>query len=218
MKSVEKVRVLTFAACLAFAILPANAQIDPNSGPLVAPLQREPTIGLPEQAPEPTGAPAVPAAPPARAAPRPTAEQPTQRPAAAASATDWHSECGEGERKDMCQAIVRSKVGEQVALVMAVARPSAEAGSRLQIALPLGVDVARGATLTIGTFSQALKISRCTAQGCIVEDAASDELLEAMRRGSIGKVTVYSVDDNAIDLPLPLDGAAKSLADAKVFG
>lgn len=102
-------------------------------------------------------------------------------------------------------------------LVLAIARQSRDARPRLQMALPLGINIARGVKITIGEFNEDLSISRCTAQGCLVEGAASDELLAALRQGSTGRITVYSLDDNAIDLNLPLTGAASSLEKAKVF-
>lgn len=188
----------------------ASAQINPNDGPQVSPLQPEPTIGLPEQAPSsqpPANAPqAVPAAPPARPAATPQPAQTT--PPRAENTAAWQLECIEQDAQQrMCQAILRARVNDQVAMVVAIAKGDDSNESRLQMALPLGIDMQRGAEVTIGDFSETMAPSRCTAQGCLVETVASDDLLAAMRAANSGTVRVYAPGGNAIDLPMPLAAA-----------
>lgn len=201
----------------------ALAQINQNDGPLVAPIQREPTVGLPEQAPAPVQPAEVPqpAAParPAEPRPAPAAQaQPAapQQPTPAASSTSaWQLECLERDAQArICQAILRSLVGEQIAMVLAIAKDPAGDTVRLQMALPLGIDVQRGVTITVDDFNETLKPSRCTAQGCLVEAAASPELLAALRSGNSGGVRVYSTDGQTIDLPMPLQSAASVFLEA----
>ena len=107
----------------------------------------------------------------------------------------------------MCQAILRARVNDQVAMVVAIAKGENADESRLQMALPLGIDMQRGAEVTIGDFSETMAPSRCTAQGCLVETVASDDLLAAMRAANAGTVRVYAPGGNAIDLPMPLAAA-----------
>ncbi|MGQ2909643.1 MAG: invasion associated locus B family protein [Aliihoeflea sp.] len=188
----------------------ASAQINPNDGPQVSPLQPEPTIGLPEQAPTsqpPSNAPqAVPAAPPARPAATPQPAQAT--PPQVENTAAWQLECIEQDAQQrMCQAILRARVNDQVAMVVAIAKGEDSNESRLQMALPLGIDMQRGAEVTIGDFSETMAPSRCTAQGCLVETVASDDLLAAMRAANAGIVRVYAPGGNAIDLPMPLAAA-----------
>lgn len=201
----------------------ALAQINQNDGPLVAPIQPEPTVGLPEQAPAPAqpapipqpAAPAPrPAATPAPAAQaRPAPSQQTQ----AASSSSWQLECLEREAQArICQAILRSLVGEQIAMVLAIAKDPAGDAIRLQMALPLGIDVQRGVTVTIDDFNETLKPSRCTAQGCLVEATASTELIAALRSGETGGVRVYSTDGQTIDLPMPLQSASSVFSEAQL--
>ncbi len=208
--------MLGLAACLLWTTS-ALAQINQNDGPLVPPIQPEPTVGLPEQAPVESTPPDLPEPEPSVSAPaadpRPAARQET--PEAAASSSAWQLECLERDPDGrVCQAVLRARVGEQVALVLALARDPADGSVRLQMALPLGIDVQRGATLTVGDFSETLMLSRCTAQGCLVESAASDDLIEALGTGDAGSVQVYNTDGQPIDLPMPLLEASSVLSEA----
>lgn len=206
----------------AFLLLagPASAQINPNDGPQVSPLQPEPTIGLPEQAPAaqpPVAAPEPAPAAPARSAtaPRPAGQPSRDTPAAAGNAAAWQLECIEQDAEPrMCQAILRARVNDQVAMVVAIAKEKDSGESRLQMALPLGIDMQRGAEVTIGDFRETMTPSRCTAQGCLIETVASENLLAAIRSASAGTVRVYAPGGNAIDLPLPLDSSSEVLAQA----
>lgn len=194
----------------------AAAQINPNEGPQVAPLQPEPTIGLPDQAPAAPPPATIPQASPApRAAPAERRAEP-QAPAPATAGSTWQLECIEQDSQPRkCQAILRQRVNDQVAMVMAIAKtPGSEA--QLQMALPLGIDVQSGALVKIGDFSETFTPSRCTAQGCIVEAAASDALLAAMREGNEGAVQVYAPGGDAIDLPMTLKSASDVFAEALV--
>ncbi|MCO6387426.1 invasion associated locus B family protein [Aliihoeflea sp. 40Bstr573] len=199
----------------------AWAQINPNDGPQVAPLQSEPTIGLPEQAPTappPTSVPqAVPSAPSVRspASPQPARQSAQETSNTAENEDGWQLECVEQDAEPrMCQAILRARVNDQVAMVVAIAKGQGTDVSRLQMALPLGIDIQRGAEVKIGDFSEAMVPSRCTAQGCLVETVASQDLLAAMRGASAGTVRVYAPGGDAIDLPLPLDSSSEVLAQA----
>ena len=181
-------------------------------GTVVDPIEPERQMGLPEMAPPSGNAPVVNpsnpqvARPPARAA---AAPQPT-------SSDTWSSECREDvQAGPKCQATVRSTSGEQIALVLSVAGASPSTAA-MQMALPLGFDVQKGASISIGEFSAVMPVSRCTAQGCIVEQPVSEAMLEALRSGSAGTVTVMTVDDTAISLPLPGAGAHEALAEAMI--
>lgn len=206
-----------FASALMLLISTAGAQINPNDGPLVAPLQPEPTIGLPDQAPaasppanNPRSAPAAPSASPERRA------TPQASPAADAGAA-WQLECIEQDNQPrICQAVLRQRVNDQVAMVMAIAKAPGSDETRLQMALPLGIDVQRGAEVKIGDFSEKLTPSRCTAQGCLVEAPASEALLKAIREGNEGTVQVYAPSGDAIDLPMTLKSASDVFAEALV--
>ncbi|HEY6633221.1 MAG TPA: invasion associated locus B family protein, partial [Rhizobiaceae bacterium] len=105
----------------------------------------------------------------------------------------------------------RATVGKQTALVMAIARTGAD-GPRFQMALPLGLSVQKGVTVNLGSYSGGFPISRCTAQGCLVEAEAPAALVEALEKTASGKVVIYSDDDKPIQLPLPAKGFRDSFA------
>lgn len=210
-------RICLAAVFLAIGGGAAAAQSGPGLGTVIDAIEPEREMGLPTmapQAPEELVVPPTPAAPAARpAAPRPAApaaSAPAPAPAAqaAAAAGSWVSECLEGAQTGQaCQAIVRSAAGEQTVLVLSLARSQPDAVA-MQMALPLGFAVQRGAQISIADFSTVLPVSRCTAQGCLIESAVAEPLLYALQSGASGTVTVHTVDGEAIGLPLPGDGAA----------
>ncbi|BCG89001.1 invasion associated locus B family protein [Mesorhizobium sp. 113-3-9] len=192
--------------------VPAFAQSQGRQGldTIVEPIVPERQIGLPDKAPsdqQPVlNAPL--AAPRARKAEAPAARE--AQPAKAASVFGtWKTECLEKAAKPNCQVIVRSAVGDQIALVLGIARP-AKGGARMQMAVPLGLAIEKGVTIKVGAYSNAFPISRCTAQGCLVEGEVPQPLIEALQKGTDGAALIYSSDGQAIKLPLP----AKSFAEA----
>jgi invasion protein IalB len=177
---------------------------------IVEPIVPERQIGLPDKAPS-VQDPAASA--PITAAPRRKAEKPvareTQTAKAAPAFGSWTTECMGKATKSNCQVIVRSAVGDQIALVLGIARPVAD-GARMQMAVPLGLAINKGVTIKIGAYSESFKISRCTAQGCLVEGEAPQPLIDALGKGANGSATIFSSDGRSIRLPLP----AKSFAEA----
>ena len=188
---------LIFGA-LAVAGSGAYAQNGPKMDSIVQPIVPDAEVGLPDKAPSASDA-----------APR-TAEEPAARtPSKAADAADvgeWKTECLEQSAKPKCQAIVRATVGNQTALVAAIARPIAGSSARLQMAVPLGLSVQKGVAVKLGDYSGDFPISRCTAQGCLVEADAPAALIEALEKVQAGVVVIYSDDNKPIQLPLPAKG------------
>jgi len=172
---------------------------------IVEPIVPERQIGLPDKAPSDQG--------PAANAPLPAAgARKAEAPAARESkplAAVWKTECLQKKAKPACQAVVRSTVGDQIALVLGIARAS-KGGARMQMAVPLGLSIGKGVTIKLGGYSNAFPISRCTAQGCLVEGDVPQPLIEALQQGTDGAAVIYSSDGQAIKLPLP----AKSFAEA----
>ena len=117
------------------------------------------------------------AAPRARKAKAPTTGE--VQPAKAVFGT-WKTECLEKAAKPNCQVIVRSAVGDQIALVLGIAR-TAKGGVRMQMAVPLGLAIEKGVTIKVGGYSSAFPISRCTAQGCIVEGEVPQPFIDALQ-------------------------------------
>ncbi|WP_195174793.1 invasion associated locus B family protein [Mesorhizobium sp. INR15] len=148
------------------------------------------------------------AAPKPRKAEAPAALAPQPAKVAAVFGT-WKTECAEKAPKPNCQVIVRSAVGDQIALVLGIARPT-KGGARMQMAVPLGLAIDKGVTIKVGVYSNTFPISRCTAQGCLVEGEVPQAFIEALQKGNGGAAIIYSSDSQTIKLPLP----AKSFAEA----
>lgn len=217
-----------WAAALAFSLFsaPAFSQVDPDLAPLLAPLHPEPRLGLPDQAPDilpvtepPVTETVLPEAEVQVETPAP-AEAPAAAPAPAPARPGvelggrWASECeGDASGDGACQAIVRGMMGEQVALVLAVAVENGE--GKMQMALPLGFAVDKQVSIQLSGYSGEFRVSRCTAQGCLIEGPAARELLTALAEADTqGIVRMANVDDSPIELPLPVEGAGEALTAA----
>lgn len=205
----------------ASSIVSANAQVDPDLSPLIAPIQPEPRLGLPNQAPNilPVAEPPVVTSPrPATASPASTSQQQRRQAPTAPTrpeiAGTWETECTEaGNSASGCQAVVRAVMGDQVALVLAIAGKKGDA--RFQMALPLGFSLKQPVTIKLGEFEGEFMVSRCTAQGCLIEEIASTELLAALERSTEpGDVVMMNAEGGEIILPLPQAGANEAIAEA----
>ncbi|MFT4706414.1 MAG: invasion protein IalB [Yoonia sp.] len=112
------------------------------------------------------------------------------------SQEDWLIECYGAESRDgNCQLYHRVLMngGTAIALVFTVAYPAGSDDPFLQMALPLGSDIAFGAKLTFGDgFSQNIPFTRCTDQGCLVEGAITANLLQEMRKTPTGFVEIIN--------------------------
>jgi invasion protein IalB len=201
MRSFTRIALLTGALV---AVIPgAYAQGGPKMDSIVQPIVPDAEIGLPDKAPSAGAAPAAAAEPAGKAPARNTG---------VADAGEWKTECPVQGAKPKCQAIVRATVGNQTALVMAVARMAAGSSARLQMAVPLGLSIQRGVKVKLGDYSGDFSISRCTAQGCLVEADAPVALIEALENVQGGHVVIYSDDSKPIQLPLPAKGFRDSFA------
>jgi len=175
---------------------------------IVVPIVPERQIGLPDKAPSDQQSDAPLAAPRARKAKAPTTGE--VQPAKAVFGT-WKTECLEKAAKPNCQVIVRSAVGDQIALVLGIAR-TAKGGVRMQMAVPLGLAIEKGVTIKVGGYGNAFPISRCTAQGCIVEGDVPQPFIDALQQGAGGVAVIYSSEGQAIKLPLPTKSFAEAYA------
>lgn len=206
-----------FAAFLSTA--PGASAQQAQSGGVFQPPEEQRRLGLPDKA---APAPEFPVAPlqSERRAPEPRAASPKggsrAQTAAPAPAGEWTLECVDGSTsgsKKVCQAIVRSAIGNQVALVLSIAR-NAKGEVQMQMALPLGFAVQRNVEIAVGGFKSEMKVSRCTAQGCLVEGTVPDGFLDALREQSAGTARVFTVEGKPIDITLPTKGADAALADS----
>ncbi len=201
------------------AASPAFSQADPALGPLIAPIQPEPRLGLPSQAPDimPVAQPPAPVVQP-RAPAAPAAAPAAQATPSVQLGGEWVSTCvEEADAERRCQAVVRGQLGEQTALVVALARVDDQ--TLMQVALPLGFSVERPVAIGVASYSADFRVSRCTAQGCLIEGPISAEFIEALQAASSpGTVRMSNIDGTPIELPLPVTGASGALRDAGVSG
>ncbi len=195
--------VALLSGALAIGVSGAYAQNGPKMDSIVQPIVPDAEVGLPDKAPSDS-----------RAVPNVAAEPASKVPArkAAADTGEWKTECVEQIAKPNCQVIVRATVGNQTALVIAVARTSTGSSARLQMAVPLGLSIQKGVTVKLGDYSGDFLISRCTAQGCLVEADAPAALIKALEQVQAGQVVIYSDDNKPIQLPLPAAGFRNSFA------
>ncbi|MCO6050142.1 invasion associated locus B family protein [Mesorhizobium sp. RP14(2022)] len=197
--------VALLGTLLATPVFAQTARGEKNIQPIVP--DRE--VGLPDQEPrEPSPAPLKDAVRPPEARPAPPKSETPSAPRAVntAPAGEWKRECAEKTSgKENCQAIFRAVVGNQIALVLAVAKHE-NGTSRFQLAVPLGISVPEGIEVKLGGYTAKFPISRCTAQGCLVEEIAPSAFIESLQNGNRGDVLVRTPNGQSINLPLSGQG------------
>ncbi|MBU0583139.1 MAG: invasion associated locus B family protein [Alphaproteobacteria bacterium] len=196
-----RTRIALAFALAAFSVQPVFGQGDPKLNSIVQPIVPDPVVGLPDKAPLPGAEPAAkPQENPVRQAAKPDKS-------GSKSAGEWKLECLEDAKvRPRCQVIVRALAANQVALVMGVAKvPSADKAA-MQIAVPLGLAVGKGVRVELPGYSADFPVSRCTAQGCLVEGDAPEAFTEALKKGGDGAAVIYTTEGNSIRLPLPAKG------------
>lgn len=130
---------------------------------------------------------------------------------------DWLLECfGKPDETQSCQLYQRMLVnqGQAIAMVTTLAFDAESGKARVQIALPLGIDLSRGARFAVDQGdAYYFPISRCTFQGCLLESLFPDELTEHMRKGTKASITVVSPGQGDFTIPLSLNGFAPAYAE-----
>jgi invasion protein IalB len=203
-------RALIASACLGVLssiALPASAQ--DGLGTIVSPLEPKRKVGLPDQAPANVGAPILPdSAKPAKAA-QPAAPEGGAKPGESVFA-DWRMEClPSGTAAIPCQVIHRALSADQkqVVMVFSIAYAKSSKETKIQMALPLGFAVQAGVSIDLGNgYVGQVEVSRCTAQGCLVDGSAAPEMVDAMEKGKAGTVSIKTVEGAKISLPFSLAG------------
>jgi invasion protein IalB len=133
--------------------------------------------------------------------------------AAAKTSGVWELQCVAGASSRRCQTVgrVQSPDGKQVILVMSLAKIAKT--TSMQLAVPLGVAVQPGVKIEIdGAYSKTMPISRCTAQGCLVEGTVPAEMIKAMVIKATASIHVTTPEGKTIPLALPLNGFEKAFS------
>lgn len=184
------------------AVLPAVAQ--EGLGTIVTPLEPQRKVGLPDQAPAVEQTPVG----PETARPARTAQSATPEPGTDATFADWKMECLPAAAIP-CQVVNRALSPDQKQVIMVISMAYAKKSNetQIQMALPLGFAVQAGVSIDVGeSYKVVIQVSRCTAQGCLVEWAAAPDMIVAMEKGKIGSVSIQTVEGAKIGLPFSLSG------------
>ncbi len=127
---------------------------------------------------------------------------------------DWTLVCPE-ERLPPCVLHQRIVNEEQQQLLEIVLDFRAADGSHpLTVELPLGILLPAGVSMKIDDqveFS-GMGVTRCLAGGCLVERLATDEMLEAMKRGGSASFVMGLPDGRKLALVFSLQGFTAALA------
>ncbi|PHP26232.1 invasion associated locus B family protein [Limimaricola cinnabarinus] len=127
---------------------------------------------------------------------------------------DWVVECfDEALSSEQCQIYQRILIngGTAIAMVTTMAY-GADGVLSMQIALPLGIDLAEGAVISVADRGFLLPIDRCTKQGCLVDAAVPAGLMDALQGGSEASITVSNPSSGDFAIPLSLAGFGDALS------
>lgn len=128
---------------------------------------------------------------------------------------DWVVRCVEREAAlpcEMSQQLVDGKSGQMMTR-FSIAWSPAEDRHALQIALPLGVWLEPGVTLSVGELNvEGIQYSRCLPRGCMIEAALEDPMLSELKTAEKGQLTIFDRTHQPIGLPFSLKGFASAEA------
>ncbi|UWR23341.1 invasion associated locus B family protein [Sulfitobacter sp. S190] len=128
----------------------------------------------------------------------------------------WTFECFDaGDAGRQCQLHHRTSVPDAPNVVVMAAAFSDATGGTLQaeIVLPLGIDLPTPPQLRIdGAVVASLPVSRCIAEGCLVEGILPRELVDQLQAAGTAAITT-SVSNNAqtLTIPFPTDGFSDAI-------
>lgn len=108
---------------------------------------------------------------------------------------------------DMFELLADKKSGRRL-MSLSLAYIPVNDRHAIQIALPLGVDLAKGAYITSDTYnSPQLHFRRCDRMGCYIEGLIDNASVDALSRASTGaKVKFTAFGGQTLDLPFSLKG------------
>jgi invasion protein IalB len=113
---------------------------------------------------------------------------------------------------DMLFATVRKNTTMRVTSVSIAYVPSKNS-YMMQIAVPLGIDLAQGVVVAAGQYNSGkLLVRRCDRSGCFVEMAASPDLIQGLESNSDqgGQLKVVAEGGKPLSLAMSLKGFAQA--------
>jgi invasion protein IalB len=123
---------------------------------------------------------------------------------------DWAVRCYASANVSPCEMqelVTQNKTGERV-MSTSIAYAPAQNRYVLQLTVPLGVSLAKGARIVAQGYNGApMAFRRCDRGGCYVEGLIDTKTLDALAAASgPGKIEITSPDGRTIDLPFSLNG------------
>jgi invasion protein IalB len=125
---------------------------------------------------------------------------------------DWEVRCFPVKSPspcDMFELLADKKTGRRV-LSLSIAYVPSQDRHAIQIALPLGVALARGVIISSDTYtSPVMHYRRCDRGGCYVEGLIDNAAIDSIGRASAAKVQFFAYDGangRLFDLPFSVKG------------
>jgi invasion protein IalB len=124
---------------------------------------------------------------------------------------DWLVRCYPVSTPSPCDMfqLLANKQSQSRILSISIAYVPSSDKHVIQVAVPLGVSLAKGLLVTSDTYtSPLLHYRRCDRGGCYIEMLMQNDVVNALGGGTTAKVTVYGAGGKGFDIPFSLKGFA----------
>jgi invasion protein IalB len=123
---------------------------------------------------------------------------------------DWQVRCINAHSPNPCDQFweqVDPRSGQKVIAISIAYLPSSDR-HLMQVSVPLGVSIPRGVTIQTDSYtSPALRYRMCSRDGCFVQTAVDNGLIESLAKsGPDAKVNIADESGRVFNLPLSLKG------------
>lgn len=103
--------------------------------------------------------------------------------------------------------------GNRTLLTVRIEMPAEPRRPALLFQMPLGLHLPSGVTLEIDQGQpQQMAIESCDPNGCYAGMPLEDALLAGLKAGNTLQVTLYNLDRETIEVPVPLTGFSAAFA------
>ncbi len=128
--------------------------------------------------------------------------------------SDWALECYDpsinGIKCQMIQRVVHDELKQNV-LVVSLTYNKVSKKDVVQFVLPLDFNLLPGVLVEIGSFSEALNVNRCAAEGCYVEGAIGESFTVALKKAvEKGRIVLVTQDGTKVSIPFSPKGFTKA--------
>lgn len=118
---------------------------------------------------------------------------------------DWAVRCFPVANTNPCDMFQERGTQQQRILTFSLAFVPSMNRHILQITVPLDIAIQKGVTLQVGDYkSPVMKYRMCTREGCFVQIAPDNAVIDAMVRASIPNATINIVAEGGKAVPLPV--------------